>query len=109
MRTLRPALLLVLASAAVASQAAVRYTFVGTLARGPVAFTLTTGSLITTTTTIPLMAGLWHGPRGQKVVTPFSMMTGSLVSVSSLFWWAAIKQTADQTYRAALYQVFFVA
>jgi hypothetical protein len=66
-------------------------------------------NLITTTTVVPLMAGLWHGPRGQKVVTPFSMMAGSLTAVASLFWWAAIKQTADQTYRAALYQTFFVA
>ncbi len=80
MRHLRPAFLLALASAAVASQAAVRYTFVGTFLGGQAAFTLTTGSLITTTTTIPRSA--FDSSRYGFGVDFFGVPLGTLNSVT---------------------------
>jgi hypothetical protein len=60
-------------------------------------------------TCVPLLAGLWDGPMGQKVVTRFSMMMGTLLGLASCFVLSALRRSSDQTYRSALYQTFFIA
>lgn len=55
-------------------------------------------NLLTSTSTIPVLAGLWYSPRGLKVVTPFSMLFGCAQSIASLFWWSRIDQQSYETY-----------
>lgn len=67
-------------------------------------------NLITTTSTLPLIAGIIPGRSVQKWVTPTSALSGCFVGMSSLFWWAKIK--ADEKgikYSTALHDIFLVS
>lgn len=49
-------------------------------------------NLFCTTSMIPVLAGMWHSPRGLMLVTPFSMLMGCAQGLASIFWWARLDQ-----------------
>eukprot|EP00897_Mesotaenium_endlicherianum_P008970 jgi/Mesen1/8100/ME000434S07345 len=66
-------------------------------------------NLITTTSTIPLLLGLVRGRAVQRIVTPFSMLSGCALGLASIFAWAEIHRPADVSYSQYLHDTFLVA
>ncbi|CAI5475751.1 unnamed protein product [Closterium sp. Yama58-4] len=67
-------------------------------------------NLLTTTSTIPVMAGVIPGKWSRRVVTPFSVGFGCLSGIASLFIWTQIYSVKyDMSYSDSLYQVFLNA
>ena len=48
-------------------------------------------NLVTTTSTLPVLLGLFEGPLARRIVTPFSMLSGCWISFASLVVWAKIQ------------------
>ena len=55
-------------------------------------------NLLTSTSTIPVLAGLWHSKLGLQVVTPFSVLMGCAQGVGAIFWWTALDIQTGETY-----------
>ncbi|KAK9811347.1 hypothetical protein WJX72_002216 [[Myrmecia] bisecta] len=67
-------------------------------------------NLVTTTSTLPLLAGLLRGYWARRIVTSFSMLSGCALGLTSLFVWAKCSQKETElTYSAALHRTFFEA
>eukprot|EP00850_Spirogloea_muscicola_P006407 SM000030S11416 [mRNA] locus=s30:496242:502221:- [translate_table: standard] len=66
-------------------------------------------NLITTTSTVPVLAGMWQGRWSQKLVTPFSCLSGCAVSFSSLFWWAEVNKKSYEKYGDVIHRIFLVS
>ncbi|CAI5988363.1 unnamed protein product [Closterium sp. NIES-64] len=67
-------------------------------------------NLLTTTSVIPVMAGVIPGKWSRWVVTPFSVGFGCLSGIASLFIWTQIYSVInDMSYSDSLYQVFLFA
>lgn len=49
-------------------------------------------NLLTTTSTLPVLAGLIRHRLAYRFVTATSMLVGCAFGLSSLFWWAAISR-----------------
>eukprot|EP00898_Chlorokybus_atmophyticus_P001957 jgi/Chlat1/2762/Chrsp187S00197 len=64
-------------------------------------------NLVTTTSAIPLLLGLWRDKWGSKLVTSFSMLFGCLFSFASLFVYAKIKQNEGESYNDVVHTMFF--
>ncbi|CAI5506165.1 unnamed protein product [Closterium sp. Naga37s-1] len=67
-------------------------------------------NLLTTTSVIPVMAGVIPGKWSRRVITPFSVGFGCLSGIASLFIWTQIYSVKnDMSYSDSLYQVFLYA
>lgn len=47
-------------------------------------------NLLTTTSTLPVLAGLIRHRHAYRIVTSFTMLVGCAFGLSSVFWWCAI-------------------
>lgn len=47
-------------------------------------------NLLTTTSTLPVLAGLIRHRLAYRIITAFTMLTGCAFGLSSVFWWCAI-------------------
>ncbi|CAI5519513.1 unnamed protein product [Closterium sp. Naga37s-1] len=67
-------------------------------------------NLLTTTSVIPVLAGVIPGKWTRKAITPFSVGFGCLSGIASLFIWTQIYSVKyDMSYSDSLYQVFLFA
>jgi Na+/proline symporter len=68
-------------------------------------------NLLTTTSTLPVLAGLIRHRHAYRIVTSFTMLVGCAFGLSSVFWWCAIannRSPVPETYSQTLSRVWTV-
>mmetsp|Transcript_1562 Transcript_1562/g.4619 ORF Transcript_1562/g.4619 Transcript_1562/m.4619 type:complete len:552 (+) Transcript_1562:384-2039(+) len=65
-------------------------------------------NLVTTTSALPVLAGLIRHPLAYKIVTPFTMLFGCAQGIIAMFWWSVIDQRSGESYSMTLKRVFTI-